>query len=131
MSAIILSYIIYYSSVYHIDARLVKAIVLIESGGHSEVVGAAGEIGLMQIMPSSSKLSIEKLKDPKVNISEGVKYLSQMRDICKFKENYEYVICFNTGVGGALKIKHPLKFRYYQDVMLKYNQLVKEENGKN
>jgi soluble lytic murein transglycosylase-like protein len=112
-----------YSSIYGIDPRLVQSIVQYESKYNPNAIGAQGEIGLMQIMPSTAKVKRKDLFDPNTNILEGVKYLSQMKEQCKHKEDNTFLVCYNLGVSGGSKIKHPKKFKYYKEVMKIYRSM--------
>lgn len=44
------------ANVHGIDQELMRCVVMAESDGDPEAVGAAGEIGLMQIMPETGAL---------------------------------------------------------------------------
>lgn len=112
-----------YSSIYGLDPRLVQSIVQYESNYNPKVVGTSGEVGLMQIMPSTAKVKRKDLFDPNTNILEGVKYLSEMKEQCKYKEEYEFIVCYNLGIVGGSKVRHPKKFKYYKDVMKIYRSL--------
>jgi len=62
-----------------VPSSLVKAIIWVESKGNPYLVGRDGEIGLMQILPSTAQdLGIDNpnlLFDPVVNIRTGANYL--------------------------------------------------------
>jgi Transglycosylase SLT domain len=63
-----------------IDPRLAVALAYRESGFNPEAVGGAGEIGLMQVKPSTAEMlgfSADDLKDPAKNIDIGLTYLKQ------------------------------------------------------
>jgi soluble lytic murein transglycosylase-like protein len=62
-----------------VDASLIAAIMAVESGGDPAAVGAAGEIGLLQILPSTGRLlgvSPGQLRDPATNLDTGARYLA-------------------------------------------------------
>jgi len=76
---------------YGMDALLIAADILQESGGQPEVISSSGAVGLMQVMPRdgisasfmcingpcfANRPTIEELKDPAFNIDFGVRYLS-------------------------------------------------------
>lgn len=76
---------------YGMDALLVAAVMLQESGGQPEVMSGSGAVGLMQVMPRdgiasnfqcingpcfASRPSIAELKDPAFNVDYGVRMLS-------------------------------------------------------
>ena len=60
---------------------LAKAVITIESNYRPNIVGSAGEIGLMQIKPATARMmgysgSAKGLFDPDTNIKYGMKYLA-------------------------------------------------------
>lgn len=61
---------------------IAEAVMAVESGFNPNVIGGAGEIGLMQIMPSTARMlgfagSNAELASPEINIHYGVTYLAQ------------------------------------------------------
>jgi len=61
---------------------IAEAVMAVESGFNPDAVGGAGEIGLMQIMPSTARMlgfsgSNAELALPEINIHYGVTYLAQ------------------------------------------------------
>jgi len=64
-----------------IPPEIAEAVVRTESGYDPNVTGAVGEIGLMQVRPSTARLlgftgSLEELREPHTNIELGVAYLA-------------------------------------------------------
>lgn len=112
--------IIAYSLSFGIDPEITKAVVKYESNYNSSAVGTLGEIGLMQIRPEYSKLSIKKLFDPCLNIREGVSILKRALKSCKHQADNTWVICYNLGIAGGSKVKYPKLFPYYKNVMAHY-----------
>jgi hypothetical protein len=81
-----------------IDPRLSLALTYRESRFDPNAVGASGEIGLMQVMPSTGKLmgySEKDLKIPSRNIDAGLQYLNQ--NLIKFNDPYLAVAGYNAG----------------------------------
>lgn len=68
-----------YASEQGVDPALIASVMTIESRGIDGQVGSSGEIGLMQIMPSTGKwigdVSVEQLSLASVNIQIGTAYL--------------------------------------------------------
>jgi len=79
------------SKKYDVDALLISAVMLQESGGQAEIISSSGAVGLMQVMPRdgiastfqcingpcfANRPSIEELKDPGFNIDYGVRMLA-------------------------------------------------------
>jgi soluble lytic murein transglycosylase-like protein len=123
MSKLILGYIAYYSSLYGVDPNLVKAVIQVESRGSPSLVGEAGEVGLMQLLPSSFPSMVGKLGDTKTNLRIGIRYLSKMKSDCVHQEDYAWIVCYNAGLTGGRKIKSPKSFPYYIRVMREYERL--------
>ncbi len=81
-----------------IPRELVQAVMTVESGFDPSAVGAAGEIGLMQIMPGTARMlgfsgSLAELADPEINIAYGTAYLAGAwrlanQDICTATMKY-------------------------------------------
>lgn len=75
-----------YASSYGVPASLAHAVIKIESNYRPDMVGNAGEIGLMQIKPATARMmgysgSIKGLYDPETNIKYGMKYLAMAREL--------------------------------------------------
>ena len=65
-----------------VPLKLAKAVVKIESAGRVNARGAAGEIGLMQLMPRTArgmgyKGKLKNLYNPDKNLAYGMKYLGE------------------------------------------------------
>lgn len=126
MNELIISYIIYYSTLYGVDPLLARAVVYVESRGNATAIGQAGEVGLFQLLPSSFPKAGKKLYNTKHNIAIGIKYLADMKKYCPHQLAYSFVSCYNLGVAGASKIKYPLKLKYYKNIMNEYRRLQRE-----
>lgn len=75
-----------YAASYGVPVSLAKAVIKIESNYRPNLVGGAGEIGLMQIKPATARMmgytgSAKGLFDPDTNIKYGMKYLAMARDL--------------------------------------------------
>ena len=97
---------------HRIDFELLQALIVAESGFDPLAVSPKGAIGLMQLMPDTAKRfgvsadknkSIEdKLRDPKININAGAKYLRTL--INMFPGQMELAIAsYNAGEGAVQK----------------------------
>ncbi len=101
-----------------VPLELAHAIVWAESSYRVDVRGAAGEVGLMQIMPATAKLmgyrgSIEDLFHPETNIKYGMKYLGGARkrgdgSVCGT------ILKYNAGHGA--KTMNPISAAYCEKV---------------
>ena len=66
---------------YGIDARLVDAVIRVESGGNAGAVSPKGAQGLMQLMPATAgMLGVENPFDPRQNVDGGVCHLRGLLD---------------------------------------------------
>lgn len=118
MSTAIIVYSIILNAIYSdIDPNLALAVAQVESRFNPNAVGGLGEQGLFQIMPEYSGYTKEQLKDPVINIREGMRMLKYAKKHCRHKEDKTWIVCYNAGVGGGSKLNHPKKFKYYVEVM--------------
>nr|WP_246658569.1 transglycosylase SLT domain-containing protein [Mesorhizobium sp. J18] len=75
-----------YAAEYGVSAALAHAVIRIESNYRVNARGRAGEIGLMQIKPSTARMlgysgSIKGLYAPEINIKYGMKYLGMAQEL--------------------------------------------------
>ena len=133
---------------HNVDSRFIKAVIYQESKFDSEARGAAGEIGLMQIMPDGAAVDWAKhykfdnichglLFGPELNIEIGTWYLSKALKRWKnYKHVKELALCqynagskranvwkpenYNGTVIDRIKIKSTRA--YVEAIMHKYNR---------
>jgi soluble lytic murein transglycosylase-like protein len=89
------SLITQYTNKYNLDANLIAAVILQESGGNPQAYSPSGAVGLMQIMPSdglaagfmcpagpcfASRPTVQELQDPEFNINYGTRMLASLMD---------------------------------------------------
>jgi soluble lytic murein transglycosylase-like protein len=61
-----------------LDARLVAAVIWVESSGDPKAVSRKGAQGLMQLMPeTASRLGVTNALDPNQNVEGGTQYLKR------------------------------------------------------
>ena len=69
---------------YGVDYEMVKAVIQTESDWNHKAVSTSGAIGLMQVLPSTARSEFDTPKqdlfDPYVNVTVGIKYLSELND---------------------------------------------------
>jgi soluble lytic murein transglycosylase-like protein len=68
---------------FSVDPKLVKSVMLVESGFNPAAISRKGARGLMQLMPATAAehgLEISEIHDPRRNISAGTRHLSRLLD---------------------------------------------------
>lgn len=99
-------YIIEYAKLYDHDPLWLTAMIDVESNFDPTTVSGHGAIGLMQILPRTARafdVDPAKLKDPKVNIELGAKYLRYLVD--RFDKDLG-TVAYNQGEGNVAKGKY-------------------------
>lgn len=124
MTNTIISLIMQFSSLHHLNPVMVLAVIKTESNFNANAVGSAGEIGLLQLMPSNFPYMTRKeLMDPATNIALGTAYLAHLRDKeCKYHVDNTFLVCYNYGSANTKKVKYPKSFPYYKRVMKQMKQ---------
>lgn len=85
-----------------IDPLLVKAIIKVESGGKPNARSRKGAVGLMQVMPATARqYGRYNLKDPKQNITVGVRHFSNLKK--RYKNTKIALAAYNAGEGNVDK----------------------------
>ena len=81
-----------------VDPRLALSLAYVESGFKMGKVGDAGEIGVMQVKPTTGKMlgvDAKQLRDLDTNIDIGLKYLKQGID--RYSDPHLGVVAYNAG----------------------------------
>jgi soluble lytic murein transglycosylase-like protein len=88
---------------HSLDPRLVKSVVLVESGFNASAVSHKGARGLMQLMPATAaRHGVKNVHDPAQNIAGGTKYLSHLLEL--FDGNLEKSLAaYNAGEGAVAR----------------------------
>jgi soluble lytic murein transglycosylase-like protein len=119
---------------YELDPAFVLSVIQVESSFRTDVVSSAGAIGLMQLMPDTARVVARRnripavitkktLKDPFLNVTLGVIYLSELRKRYAGLSPYFHLAAYNMGPHrlDQLRAKPGFKpsqtLKYYQDVM--------------
>lgn len=107
-----------YAKEYNVPVKLANAVIHTESNYNPLAHGKAGEIGLMQLMPTTArslgyKGPLNNLYNPRVNISYGMRYLSEA---CKLGKGdlCHTILKYNAGFGA--KHMNPISARYCMQV---------------
>jgi len=111
-----------------LPAEIAEAVMAVESGFNPAAIGGAGEIGLMQILPSTARMlgfagSMSDLAVPETNIHFGVTYLAQAwrragGDLCtavmKYRAGHGETRFSYLSVNYCLAVRAKLIARGYQ-----------------
>jgi hypothetical protein len=85
-----------------VDARLVHALIQVESAYHSNARSPKGAMGLMQLMPSTARqYGALNLYDPKTNIETGVRHLKSLLN--RFPDLPLALAAYNAGEGAVAR----------------------------
>ena len=64
-----------------VEANLLRAVIVVESGFNSRAVSKRGAVGLMQLMPATAtRFGVRDLYDPGQNVGGGASYLKFLID---------------------------------------------------
>ncbi|HAY22111.1 MAG TPA: hypothetical protein DCY27_08080 [Desulfobacterales bacterium] len=85
------------SKSHGVDANLIRAVIMAESGGDARTVSPKGAMGLMQLMPRTAKdLGVKDPFNSEQNIDGGVRYLRMMLN--KTGGDYKWALAaYNAG----------------------------------
>jgi hypothetical protein len=91
------------ASRHSLDPRLVKSVMLVESGFNPAAVSPKGARGLMQLMPATANRNgVRNVHDPAENIAGGTRYLSHLLGL--FDGNLEKSLAaYNAGEGAVAR----------------------------
>ena len=79
-----------------LDPKLLRALVLVESGYRPDVVSPAGASGLTQLMPATAQaLGVVDRFDPEANLIGGADYLA--RQLARFQDVRLALAAYNAG----------------------------------
>ncbi|WP_367682213.1 transglycosylase SLT domain-containing protein [Buchnera aphidicola] len=110
------------SKKYHVEEKLIKSIIYVESSGNPYAKSKSNAIGLMQIKPLAAGLevyrlkgkknppSIEELYNPEINIDIGTSYINllQKKNLLGINNKeimrYATIVAYVNGTSALLKI---------------------------
>lgn len=112
-----------------IQAALVRAVIVVESGFNPRAVSKKGAIGLMQLQPATAKrYGVTNIFDPEQNVRAGARYLSDL--LTRFHSNLELALAaYNAGEDAVERYgRHVPPYRetlaYVPSVMRVYQRLM-------
>ncbi|MCC6162968.1 MAG: lytic transglycosylase domain-containing protein [Acidobacteria bacterium] len=106
---------------HQVDARLVHAVITVESRYQARARSRKGAMGLMQLMPATAReLQVANPYDPASNIDGGVRHLRQLLD--RFDLRHA-VAAYNAGAGAVRKFGGVPPFRETQAYVRQVLQL--------
>ncbi|MDP8984775.1 MAG: lytic transglycosylase domain-containing protein [Pseudomonadota bacterium] len=112
-----------------IQAALVRAVIVVESGFNPRAISKKGAIGLMQLQPATAKrYGVRNIYDPEQNVRAGARYLSDL--LARFDSNLELALAaYNAGEEAVERYgRHVPPFRetlaYVPSVMRVYQRLM-------
>lgn len=113
----IIKLITYYSILYGVDPKVSVAVCAAESQFNPNAIRAQVDYGLFQLNSRFyTQFTAKQLLNPRLNIKLGVKYLAKVKKECKYKDDLNYLLCYNIGIKGAKSVKHPELWPYTKRV---------------
>ncbi|AGF74725.1 hypothetical protein BAnh1_08490 [Bartonella australis AUST/NH1] len=105
---------------YKVPVSLAHAVISVESNYKARAKGSAGEIGLMQIKPSTARGlgfsgPVRDLYNPAINLEYGMRYLAQARQLSG-GNTCRTILKYNAG--HAAKKMNPISARYCEKVKM-------------
>jgi soluble lytic murein transglycosylase-like protein len=99
---------------HEVDPLLVHSVIQVESAYNPYAVSSKGAEGLMQLMPSTSRmLGVANSFDPVENIEAGVKYLKYLQSV--YHDDRLAVAAYNAGPAAVAKYNEVPPYQETQD----------------
>jgi hypothetical protein len=106
-----------------VDARVVNALIQVESAYHSRAVSPKGARGLMQLMPATGRqYGALDLFDPKVNLDAGVQHLKRL--LARYYDLPKALAAYNAGEAAVDRFGGIPPFRETQDYVTRILRLL-------
>ena len=115
----------------HLDARLLVALIAVESRWHPSAVSAAGALGLAQLMPATAGgLGVDP-SDPEQNIAGAARHLRALLEhyawLDRTGQYVDAIAAYNAGAGAVDRYGGVPPYvetqRYVRDVIRLWRQL--------
>ena len=117
-----------------IQAALLRAVIVVESGFNPRALSKKGAIGLMQLRPATARrYGVKDIYDPEQNVRAGAHYLSDL--LARFDSNLELALAaYNAGEDAVERYgRHIPPFRetmsYVPSVMRVYQHLMDQAHA--
>jgi soluble lytic murein transglycosylase-like protein len=117
-----------------IQAALVRAVIVVESGFNPHAISKKGAIGLMQLLPETARrYGVKNIYDPEQNVRAGAHYLSDL--LVRFDSNLELALAaYNAGEDAVERYgRHVPPYRetlaYVPSVMRVYQRLMNQAHA--
>jgi Transglycosylase SLT domain len=99
---------------HQVDPLLVQSVIQVESNFNPYAVSMKGAEGLMQLMPSTSRmLGVANSFDPVENIEAGVKYLKYLQSV--YHDDRLALAAYNAGPAAVAKYNEVPPYQETQD----------------
>jgi transglycosylase-like protein with SLT domain len=106
-----------------VDARVVNALIQVESAYHSRAVSPKGARGLMQLMPATGRqYGALDLFDPKVNLEAGIQHLKRL--LTRYYDLPIALAAYNAGEAAVDRFGGIPPFRETQDYVTRILRLL-------
>lgn len=108
---------------YGVDARLVRAVVQVESGYHPRARSRKGAKGLMQLTPMTARqYAVRNAYDPSANLNAGVKHLRGLLDRLPLELA---LAAYNAGEASVLRFQGIPPYQETRDYVTRVLKLFK------
>lgn len=112
-----------------VQAALVRAVIVVESGFNPKAVSKKGAVGLMQLQPATARrYGVKNMFDPDQNVRAGVHYLRDL--LARYGSNIELALAaYNAGEDAVERYGRqippfPETLNYVPSVMAVYQKLL-------
>jgi soluble lytic murein transglycosylase-like protein len=110
------------SAEHHVDARLVRAMITVESGYQERARSRKGAMGLMQLMPATARrFNVSDPYNPQANIEGGIRYLKTLLD--RFPERLA-IAAYNAGEAAVERFRGVPPYAETRDYVTRVLQIV-------
>jgi len=110
------------SAEHHVDARLVRAMITVESGYKERARSRKGAMGLMQLMPETARrFNVRDPYNPQANIEGGIRYLKTLLD--RFPERLA-IAAYNAGEAAVERFRGVPPYAETRDYVTRVLQIV-------